>query len=29
MLGDQHLAAEDPHQMVGGNRLDRFPGEQP
>jgi hypothetical protein len=27
MLGDQHLTMEDPHQMIGGDRLDRLPGQ--
>ena len=27
VLGDQHLTVEDPHQMLGGHRLDRLPGQ--
>ena len=27
VLGDQHVTVEDPHQMIGGDRLDRLPGQ--
>ena len=27
MLGDQHVTVEDPHQVIGGHRLDRLSGQ--
>jgi hypothetical protein len=27
VFGDQHLTVEDPHQMIGGDSLDRLSGQ--